>query len=82
MQTFISKNKYFIRFSSYGKNDVQYNVLIKSIFVTNLAKQNTKIKSNITPNANFKNTKTKIKSIRKNSKNPKHKSKHEIKRKK
>jgi len=38
----------------------------------------TQKKSNITPNATFKNTKTKIKSIRKNSKNPKHKSKQEI----
>jgi hypothetical protein len=42
MQTFISKNKYFIRFFSQRKKDVQYNVLIKKGFVTNLAKQNTK----------------------------------------
>lgn len=65
MQTFISKNKYFIHFSSYGKNDVQYDVLIKNICYKS-CKTKHKKKSNITPNANFKNTKTKIKSIKKN----------------
>jgi hypothetical protein len=54
---------------------------MKKGFVTNLAKQKTQEKSNITPNATFKNTKTKTKSIRNNSKIPKHKSKQEIKRK-